>query len=430
MSSADGGSLYEDSLRKLRRAFSHAELDPEVLEKLGRPDAILEVSIPVRMDDGTLRIFTGYRVRHDVSRGPAKGGIRFHPQVTVDELKALALGMTVKCAVAGIPFGGGKGGVTVDPKKLSGPELERLSRGFIQQVADFIGPDDDIPAPDVYTNSTVMGWMADEYTKISRKRSPGVVTGKPLSLGGSVGRDDATGRGAYYCIQEITDRRNRSPSEVTVAVQGFGNAGRNLAGLLAEDGYRVVAVSDSSGGLYREEGLDIGELRERKRETGRLPDGNGRDISNEELLSLDVDLLVPAAIENQITSENASDVTAPVVVEVANNPVTSEADEILQRRGTVVVPDILASAGGVTVSYFEWVQNRTGMSWNLEKVHRELQEKMSAAYHSVAEIARREEMDPRSAAYVLALRRVSEALHARGTYGTRVPVGDGQLSAS
>lgn len=367
--------VFFDALKRLDRAADLSEIDPEALESLKSPEAALEVSVPVRMDDGSLETFTGYRVRYNDTRGPAKGGIRFHPDVTIGEVKALALWMTLKCAVVGIPFGGGKGGVAVNPKALSRMELERLSRSYIQQIADFIGPDTDVPAPDVYTNAMIMGWMFDEYSKIMRRRTPGVITGKPLPLGGSLGREDATGRGAYYCVKELERLREWDPRRIRVAVQGFGNAGQHVARLLHDDGYLVVGVSDSQGAIYRPDGFDVPSLIEVKNSSRRLRAVyceatlcelvDAEIISNDELLELDVDVLLPAALENQITAENASRVRVPVIIEVANGPITSDADDMLNAKGTLVVPDILANAGGVTVSYFEWVQNRQGLCWNV-----------------------------------------------------------------
>ena len=391
--SADHTSLFDDAIKRLDHAFEHAHIDEEALERLKHPKAMLTVSIPLRMDDGTLRILTGFRVRHDDTRGPAKGGIRFHPNVSLDEVKALAFWMTCKCAAIGIPFGGGKGGVIVNPKELSRMELERLSRGYIRQVGDFIGPETDIPAPDVYTNAMVMGWMMDEYSKMQRQRTPAVITGKPLPLGGSLGRTDATGRGAYYCIKELEKRRGLKPSQVRVAVQGFGNAGQHVAALLHADGYRIVAASDSRGGCYRSEGFDIPSLIRIKNESRRLQavycDGSvcemvqADTITNAELLELDVDLLIPAALENQITIENADRIRAPIIVEVANGPITSEADALLANKGTLIVPDILANAGGVTVSYFEWVQNKQGFYWSEDEVRSRLLELMTREFNPV-----------------------------------------------
>ncbi len=399
-------------------------LDPEALERLKHPKLVVEVAIPVRMDDGSLRVFDGYRVRHDDTRGPGKGGIRFHPRVEVSEVKALALWMTCKCAVVGIPFGGAKGGVCVDPKQLSHLELERLSRGFIQALADFIGPDTDVPAPDVYTNEMVMGWMVDEYSKIKRQRLPAALTGKPVALGGSLGRDDATGRGAYYCIQQLAAARRWDPPNVRVAVQGFGNAGQHVARLLHADGYRIVAVSDSGGGIYRPEGFDIPSLIHMKTESRRVMavycEGSvcqmveAQTVTNEELLELDVDVLIPAALENQITAINADRIRATTVVEVANGPVSPEADEILNARGVTVIPDILANAGGVTVSYFEWVQNRGGMQWDLDEIHTRLATIMRRAFDAVLAAAQEHQVDLRTAAYVVALRRIGAASEAQG----------------
>jgi glutamate dehydrogenase (NADP+) len=377
------------------------------------------------MDDGSLSIFEGYRVRHDDTRGPTKGGIRYHPGVSLDEVKALAFWMTCKCAVVGLPYGGAKGGVTVNPKELSHLELERLSRGFIREVADFIGPDTDIPAPDVYTNEMIMGWMQDEYSKIRRQHVPAVITGKPIALGGSLGRGDATGRGAFYCIREIERLRGWTPPDIRVAIQGFGNAGQAAASLLHEAGYRVVAVSDSRGGIYNPDGFDVPSLVQFKQASRQLKAVychgclcemvEADNITNEQLLELDVDLLVPAALEDQITAENAARVKAPVVVEVANGPVTSEADAVLAERDILIVPDILANAGGVTVSYFEWTQNRQGYYWSLEEVHRRLQEIMSREFRAVHERAEAIGCDMRTAAYVHALDRIGGAIAAQGT---------------
>ncbi len=418
--------VFDDAVGRLDRAAAYAKLDQEAIERLKHPKAIIQVSIPVRMDDGSLRVFSGYRVRHDDTRGPAKGGIRFHPNVSLDEVKALALWMTCKCAVVGIPFGGGKGGVIVNPKELSRMELERLARGFIGQIADFIGPEKDIPAPDVYTNAMIMGWMMDEYSKIRRAHTPAMITGKPLPLGGSLGRDDATGRGAYYCIKELEHRRGWKPQQVRVAVQGFGNAGQHVAALLGADGYQLVAVSDSRGGVYRPAGFDVPSLIKIKSETRHLKavycDGSvceaveAEQITNQQLLELDVDILIPAALESQITADNAAAVQAPVVVEVANGPVTSQADQILAEKNTLVIPDILANAGGVTVSYFEWVQNRQGYYWSIEKVHRRLRDIMSREFNAIFNLMTQMKTDMRTAAYTHALGRIGQAIEAHGTH--------------
>ena len=418
-------NIFEDAIGRLDRAFQYAEIDQEAVERLKHPKQILEVSIPVRMDDGSLRVFTGFRVRHDDTRGPTKGGIRYHPAVSLAEVKALAFWMTFKCAVAGLPFGGGKGGVIVNPKELSRMELERLTRGFIEQIADFIGPETDIPAPDVYTNAMIMGWMMDEYSKIHRRRTPAVITGKPIPLGGSLGRDDATGRGAYHCIKELEQKRGWKPEEIRVAVQGFGNAGQHVARLLHADGYRVLAISDSRGGIYNSDGFDVPSLIHVKNESRKLMAVYCEEsvcevveadtITNEQLLELDVDLLIPAALENQITNDNADRIQAPVIVEVANGPITGDADQILNRKGKLVVPDILANAGGVTVSYFEWVQNKGGYYWTVDEVHSRLHEIMSREFNAVYDFMEQKEIDMRTAAYAIALNRIGEAIASQGT---------------
>jgi glutamate dehydrogenase (NADP+) len=417
--------VFADALRNLDRAAEAGGIEPEVVERLRHPRAILQVAVPVRLDDGSLRTFDAYRVRHDDTRGPAKGGIRFHPDVDLAEVKALALWMTLKCALVDIPFGGAKGGVVVDPKELSPLELERLSRGFVSALGDFIGPDTDVPAPDVYTNEMVMGWMVDEYSRARGRRVPAMITGKPIALGGSRGRDAATGRGAYEAIKVVAEREGWTPEETTVAVQGFGNAGRSVARLLHGDGYRVVAVSDSQGGIRADDGLDVPALadqKEQKRDLkavysdGHVVDaGDAEEITNDELLALDVDVLIPAAMEGAITEDNAKAVRAGWVVEVANGPVTTGGDAVLADQGVRVLPDILANAGGVTVSYFEWVQNRQGLAWPLEEVEERLGEIMRRSTGEVLDHAEHEDIDLRTAAYVLALRRLEEAITATGT---------------
>ena len=418
-------TIFEDALGRLDRAFEFADIDEEALEKLKHPKAAMEVSIPVRMDDGSLRVFRGYRVQHDDTRGPTKGGIRYHPDVNLAEVKALAFWMTCKCAVAGLPFGGAKGGVVVNAKELSRMELERLSRGYMQRLADFIGPKTDVPAPDMYTNAMIMGWMMDEYSKIHRQHTPAVITGKPIPLGGSLGREEATGRGAYYCIKEIEKLRGWKPADTTVAVQGFGNVGQAVARLLYEDGYRVAAVSDSRGGIRKQDGLNVNDVIEIKRRTHHIHktygicsvcEAQGADaISNAELLELDVDILIPAATQNVITAENASRIKAPVIVEAANGPVSSDADEILIDAGKMCVPDILANAGGVTVSYFEWVQNRSGFFWDLEEINSRLRTIMVREFNMVHDLMQKHGIDMRTAAYAHGLNRMGKAIEAQGT---------------
>jgi len=414
--------LFDSASQRVTRAQRYLEMSDDAIERLRLPASSLKVSIPVRMDDGTLRTFPGYRVRYDDTRGPTKGGIRFHPRVSVDEVTTLALWMTLKCAVLDLPFGGAKGGVTVDAGSLSPAELERLSRGYIAHIVDFIGPDRDIPAPDVATDALVMGWMVDEYNKIRRGHYPAVITGKPLALGGSLGRETATAMGAFHVLQELVER-HVDAKEPTVAIQGFGNAGSHLATLLAAAGYRVVAVNDSKASLCDADGLDVAALVEHKDVTGSLdgaPDGDL--IDPEELLTLDVDVLVPAALENAITEANAHDVKAKMILEVANGPVAIEADDILEKRGIVVAPDILTNAGGVTVSYFEWVQNLQRERWTGDEVASRLKTRMLAETRNVADVSADLGVPYRTAAYVLALRRIGEAIDATGT---SVLFGDG-----
>ncbi len=419
--------IFMDAIQRLDKAAEFAEIDEESLERLRHPVATVQVSIPVRMDDGSLRIFRGYRVRHNDARGPGKGGIRYHPDVDLSEVKALAFWMTCKCAVVGLPFGGAKGGVVVNPKELSALELERLSRGFVDTLSDFIGPETDIPAPDVYTNSMIMGWMMDEYSKIHRCHTPACITGKPIPLGGSAGRDEATGRGGFYCVQELAAKKSWQPEKVRVAIQGFGNAGQAIARLLHIKGYRVVGVSDSKGGCFREEGFDIPSMIHHKNDTRQLQavycEGSvcetieSHQMSNEELLELDVDVLIPAALENQITELNAPKIKAKVIVELANGPTTSEADKILNERGILVVPDILANAGGVTVSYFEWVQNKAGLYWTAEEVRDRLKAIMTTEFGAVYDLMTHHKIDMRTAAYVQALNRIGAAIASQGTRG-------------
>lgn len=418
-------SLFADASKRLARAMKYVSISEETLAYLKYPQTSLIVSIPVRMDNGSLRIFQGYRVRYDKTRGPGKGGVRYHPNVTLDEVQSLAFWMTFKCAVMNLPFGGAKGGVTVNPKDLSKLELERLSRGYIDAIADFIGPDIDILAPDVYTNPTIMGWMMDEYSIIKRKLCPAVVTGKPVTLGGSLGRDTATAMGAFFTIEAIAAKFDLIPQETTVAVQGFGNAGAHIAEMLFKAGYKVVAVSDSQGGVYSKKGLDIPSLRYFKQSHKGIQAiycqdtvcnlGEYENISNQELLALDVDILIPAALENQITEANVNDIKAKMIFEVANGPTTSEADKVLEQKGIYVFPDILVNAGGVTVSYFEWVQNRSGLYWSLEEVNSRLRQKMVEETQQIWQLSQELAVSMRTAAYIHALNRLGEAINAKGT---------------
>ncbi len=410
-------SVFENAMAQLEHAFQYFSVSNDAREMLAQERESMTVGIPVRMDDGSLKVFTGFRVHYNDARGPTKGGIRFHPGVTLDEVRALAFWMTIKTAVVGLPLGGGKGGVIVNPKALSKHELERLSRGYIRALADFVGPDKDIPAPDVYTNAQIMGWMADEYAVITRRQQPAVITGKPLALGGSAGRETATAKGAFVVLMELVKARELSPEKLTVAIQGFGNAGRFLARFLHEEGFKVVALSDSKGGVYDPAGLDPEHAAAVKAEKGSLQAGYGdtvQHISNVELLELDVDVLVPAALENQLTKENAARVKASFVLEVANGPTTPEADEILAKKDVLVIPDVLANAGGVTVSYFEWVQNRQGYYWTEEEVHERLEKLMVPAFHSVYEGMQEHACSMRDAAFIIAVRRIVEAIEAKG----------------
>jgi glutamate dehydrogenase (NADP+) len=429
----DSKSLFEETISILDEAAQFIEISDEAIEKLKIICAALEVSFPVRMDDGSLRIFKGIRVRHNESRGPTKGGIRFHPKVDLYETKTLAFLMTCKCAVVGVPFGGAKGGIIMDAKKLSPMELERVSRRFVEEVADFIGPDKDIPAPDMYTNPMIIGWMSHEYSKIRREQIPAVFTGKPIPLGGTEGRLDATARGGYYCLKELQRKKEWESKNLKVAIQGFGNAGQNIAKILHQDGFHIVAVSDSKGGVYCESGIDIPNLIELKNKT----DSNGNcdtvycktslcdciekststlsEISNQELLELDVDILIPAATENQITKENAPNIQAPLILELANAPTSKEADQILNERKILVVPDVLANSGGVIVSYFEWSQNRSGMYWSENRVHEELNSIIVKEFNVVYDLMIEKAVDFRTAAYIHALSRLGAAIDAKGT---------------
>lgn len=418
-------SLFADASQRFAQALKYVQISEDAIEHLKYPKASLQVSIPVRMDDGSLRVFQGYRVRYDDTRGPGKGGVRFHPSVSMDEVQSLAFWMTFKCAALNLPFGGAKGGVALNPKELSKFELERLSRGYIEEIADFIGPDVDILAPDVYTNQMIMGWMMDQYSVIKRKISPAVVTGKPLTMGGSLGRDTATATGAFFVIETIMPKFGRRPQETTVAIQGFGNAGAELAYLLWQAGYKVVAVSDSQGGIYAAQGLDIPSVRHFKDTTRSVKavycEGTVCNIveheviSNQDLLALDVDVLVPAALENQITADNAASCRAKFIFEVANGPVSAAADSILQQKDCYVFPDILVNAGGVTVSYFEWVQNRSGLYWSLGEINQRLRQRMVEETERIWAIAQELGVSMRTAAYIHAINRLAEALAAKGT---------------
>jgi glutamate dehydrogenase (NAD(P)+) len=410
-------NAFDIAQRQFDAAADKLSLDDGMRQVLRHPKRQLTVAVPTLMDDGSVAVFEGFRVQHNVARGPAKGGIRYHPKVTIDEVKALASWMTWKCATVNIPYGGGKGGVTCDPKKMSRGELERMTRRFASEISIIIGPDRDIPAPDVYTDSQTMAWIMDTYSMTRGYSALGVVTGKPVELGGSVGRHEATARGALFCIREACQVLKKPLRGASVAVQGFGNAGGIAARLLHGDGARVIAVSDSRSGLYSSRGLDIPRVIGHKEQAGSFAGFKGAErITNEELLETKCDVLVPAALENQITLRNASRIRARIVAEAANGPTTPGADRILHDRGTFVIPDILCNAGGVTVSYFEWAQDLQGFFWDELEVAKQLERFMKRAFHEVLETSRKHHVDMRVGAYILAVARVAEATRLRGLF--------------
>jgi glutamate dehydrogenase (NAD(P)+) len=398
-------------------AAERLNLDPGLRRVLREPRRELTVHFPVKMDDGSVQVYTGFRVQHNLGRGPAKGGIRYHQDVSIDEVKALAMWMTWKCAVVGIPYGGGKGGVIVDPKKLSQKELESLSRRFFTEIEVLVGPEKDIPAPDVNTNAQVMAWFMDTFSMHAGHTVPGVVTGKPISLGGSEGRNEATARGTVFCIIEASRHLGIELPKATVAIQGFGNAGSIAAQLIGDEGATVVAVSDSTGGIHNPNGLDIKRVIAWKKEHGTVQGFPGStDITNAEVLEVDCNILIPAALENQITERNAGNIKAKLIAEAANGPTTPDADRILFKNSKFMIPDILCNAGGVTVSYFEWVQDLNRDHWSERVVNDKLREIMVKAFQEVLAIARREQCDMRTAAYLLAVQRVADATAMRGLY--------------
>jgi glutamate dehydrogenase len=396
----------------------------DALEKLGYPESmyellkepmrVLTVRIPVRMDNGEVKVFTGYRAQHNDAVGPTKGGIRFHPDVTEDEVKALSIWMSLKAGIVDLPYGGGKGGIICDPREMSFRELERLSRGYVRAISQIVGPTKDIPAPDVFTNSQIMAWMMDEYSRIREFDSPGFITGKPIALGGSHGRETATAKGVTICIREALKRRGIQLEGARVVVQGFGNAGSYLSKFMHDAGAKVVGISDAYGALYDPNGLDIDYLLDRRDSFGTVTKLFTNTISNKELLELECDILVPAAIENQITAANAHNIKASIVVEAANGPTTLEATKILTERGILLVPDVLASAGGVTVSYFEWVQNNQGYYWSEEEVEEKLEKVMVKAFENVYTLSQTRRVDMRLAAYMVGVRKMAEASRFRG----------------
>jgi glutamate dehydrogenase (NAD(P)+) len=410
-------SAWQVALQQYDRAADKLNLGAAVRETLRYPKREVTVHFPVQLDNGTSRVFTGYRVWHNLARGPAKGGIRFHPQSDLDEIRALAMLMTWKCACVKIPYGGAKGGVTCDPKALSRRELERMTRRFTTEIGDMIGPDSDIPAPDVNTNAQVMAWMMDTYSMHRGYSVTGVVTGKPVSIGGSEGRQEATGRGVVYTIQEAAKTIDLDLNGARVVVQGFGNAGEAAARFIAELGAKVIAVGDSRGGVFQGDGLDLPLVTRHKQETGSVTGApRTRPVSNDELFELDCDILIPAALEGVITERNAPRVRARIVAEAANGPTNPQADDILHERGIMVIPDILCNAGGVTVSYFEWVQDREEFFWSIDEINARLRRIMVRGFEDVHRTAVEHDTDLRMAAYMLSVSRVAEATLTRGFY--------------
>jgi glutamate dehydrogenase (NAD(P)+) len=416
-------TIYEDlnpfsiATRQFDQAAARLNLDPGMRQVLRRPRRALTLSLPVKMDDGSVRVFEGYRVQHNTARGPCKGGIRYHPNVTFDEVKALASWMTWKCATVNIPFGGAKGGIVCDPHKLSKNELERLTRRYAYEISPFIGPDRDIPAPDVYTDAQVMAWIFDTYSMTQGHSAPGVVTGKPIFLGGSYGRHEATARGCVFVIRAACRVLDLPLNRATAAIQGFGNAGAITAELLAEQGVTIVAVSDSKGGIHNHQGLDVSRLLDHKHKTGSVTGFEGaKSIAAEAVLELQCDILIPAALENQITMENADRIKARIVAEAANGPTTPDADTVLHENRIMVLPDILANAGGVTVSYFEWVQDLQELFWEEHDVNARLEKIMARAFDDVYKMAQKHRVDMRTGAYMLAIERVAKALEMRGIW--------------
>lgn len=408
----------------LNLVSSTQEIISEALNKLGfdegmydlikEPLRMLTVRIPVKMDDGSVKTFTGYRAQHNDAVGPTKGGVRFHPDVDEDEVTALSMWMTLKCGIVDLPYGGGKGGIVCDPRQMSIHEVERLSRGYVRAISQIVGPTKDIPAPDVFTNSQIMAWMMDEYSQMDEFNSPGFITGKPIVLGGSQGRDRSTALGVVIAIEEAAKKRGKTIEDSRFVIQGFGNAGSFLAKFLYDKGAKIVGISDAYGALHDPEGLDIDYLLDRRDSFGTVTNLFEDTITNKELFEIDCDILVPAAIANQITEENAHDIKADIIVEAANGPTTMGATKILSERGILLVPDVLASAGGVTVSYFEWVQNNQGYYWTEEEVNEKLREKLVKAFDTIYNLSENRKIDMRLAAYIVGLKRTAEAARYRG----------------
>jgi glutamate dehydrogenase len=411
---AENLNLFTSTQAVIQDALNKLGYDEGMFELLKEPLRMLEVRIPIKMDDGKVKVYTGYRAQHNDAVGPTKGGVRFHPEVSEDEMKALSMWMTLKCGIVDLPYGGAKGGIICDPRQMSMNEIEKLSRGYVRAISQFVGPTKDIPAPDVFTNSQIMAWMMDEYSRMDEFNSPGFITGKPIVLGGSQGRERATAQGVTICVEEAAKKRGIEMNGARIVIQGFGNAGSFLAKFMSDAGAKVIGISDAYGALHDPDGLDIDYLLDRRDSFGTVTTLFENTISNQELLELDCDILVPAAIENQITAENAHKIKASIVVEAANGPTTTEATKILTDRGILLVPDVLASAGGVTVSYFEWVQNNQGYYWTEEEVNEKLYKKMITAFDNVYTVATTRNINMRLAAYMVGVRKTAEAARFRG----------------
>jgi glutamate dehydrogenase (NAD(P)+) len=409
---------FEVALKQLEEASKILNIDKGILQILANPKRILTVSIPTKMDDGSIRVFTGFRSQHNDARGPCKGGIRYHPNVSLDEVKALSMWMTWKCAIANIPYGGGKGGIICNPKQMSENELERMTRRFAYLIADIIGPYKDIPAPDVYTGGKEMAWIMDTYSALKGNYvQPEVITGKPIAIGGSLGRNEATGRGLAYTVRDAAKKLNIDMKQATIVVQGFGNAGQFASKLVGDQGAKMIAASDSQGAIINNDGIDVDALMTFKKENGTIAGfENAKSISNEELLETECTILIPAALENQITGSNANKIKTKIIAEAANGPTTPEADEILFKKDILVIPDVLANGGGVTVSYFEWLQNLRREYWTEEEVNNRLDTNITKSFHDVYETHEKYNVDMRKAATLLAINRVADAINIRGLW--------------
>ncbi|GIN14597.1 catabolic NAD-specific glutamate dehydrogenase RocG [Shouchella clausii] len=406
--------IFQSTQRIIKEAVGYLGYPDGMYELLKEPIRMLTVRIPIRMDNGKTKVFTGYRAQHNDAVGPTKGGVRFHPEVNETEVKALSMWMSLKAGIVDLPYGGGKGGIICDPREMSLGEIERLSRGYVRAISQIVGPTKDIPAPDVFTNAQIMAWMMDEYSLIREFDSPGFITGKPIVLGGSHGRETATAKGVTICIEEAARKRGLDVKDARIIIQGFGNAGSFLAKFLKEKGATIVGISDAHGALYNDEGLDIDYLLKRRDRFGSVTNLFENRISNKELLEKECDILVPAAIANQLTADNAANIQASIIVEAANGPTTLEATEILSKRGILIIPDVLASAGGVTVSYFEWVQNNQGFYWTKEEVADRMRDVLISSMNKVFATAEKHQVNMRLASYIVGIRKTAEAAHFRG----------------